>query len=564
MSTQLYDRLDAEVKGREWADGQAEMSMLAEIYEGKLPESLKAFFPKNQPRHLINMVKLAWNDLATQIGRVPEFRHDTLNDSDAELKRVGLLEKIAHSYLRDADPSAPMFMWQLAWWLIGVGRAVAIVKPDMERNRPIFDLKDPRTAYPRAKRMSGNAIMELADIIFKYEIPTKTAEAMGLRPRMVEVSRGFGHQVTWEKPDKTTIIEYVDDKRWTIVSDGGSVIDEEHNLGMVPAHVFQSFAPNQEWGLSLFKDQVSFMVAISRLMTQKLAFGDQLVNPMIWVKGHEGKLRIGPQTLNRLSPQGAMGIITPPQQLQVDQDIAILERFSRILNKNPESRSGEVQNRGTYTSAKTLEQLSEAIDSTIGQYWDIIGVGMAYLLKVAYKMEETIWPNMEKSITGNLGGKRFRDKYIPKKDIKGRYFVRVDYGFGIGGYQGFLMHLQAKDAGVMPKRQAMEAMPGISDVDEALRQIELEGMDEAGMVNFQTQASQGGLDQVVWAKMRTRMAKKRIPLAEVILEYETELQAQAQAAAGSEDVSALTTPPQEGAPGEAAPQPAGVNPGVLG
>lgn len=563
MSQQLYDRLDEEIRQRDWSEGQAEMTMLTDIYEGRLPESLAAFFPKKTPRHLVNMVKSAWNDLATQIGRVPEFRHDTLNDSDLELKKVGLLEKIAHSYLRDAMPSASMFMWQLAWYLIGLGRAVAIVRPDKEHGGPVFDLKDPRTAYPRAKKVSGTTIIELEDIMFKYVIPTKTAVAMGLEPRAREISRGFGSSVTFEIPDETQIIEMLDGETWILVSEGGTVMREDHNLGACPAYVFQSFAPNQQFGLSLFKDQVSFMVAISRLMTQKLAFGDQLVNPMIWVKGHEGKLEIGPRTMNRLSPQGAMGIISPPQQLQVDQDIAILERFSRILNKNPESRSGEVQSKGTYTSAKTLEQLSEAIDSVIGQYWDIISVGMQYLMKVAYMMDEKLWPDIEKSISGNKGGQRFLDKYTARKAINGRYFLRVDYGFGLGGYQGFLMHLQAKEAGVMPKRQAMEAMPGISDVDEALRQIELEGMDEAGMVNFQSQAAEGGLDQVVWAKMRERMASQRISLAQVILEYQNELVAQAQAAQGEGNTQALTTPPGSPAPGTETEQPPGISPSVF-
>ena len=560
MSKILYDQLDAEVKTRQWTEGQAEMDMLAEIYEGKLPESLKDFFPKNQPRHLVNMIKSAWNDLATQIGRIPEFRHDTLNDTDLELKRVGLLEKVAHNYLRTSDPSAPMFMWQLAWYLIGFGRAVAIVKPDHERGGPIFDLKDPRTAYPRAKRMSGNTIVELADIMFKYKIPTSTAKAMGLVTRQIEVKSRFGNDITYKDNDTTEVIEYIDDKKWLLVSDGGTIIRDDHNLGVVPAHVFQSFSPNQSWGLSLFKDQVSFMVAISRLMTQKLAFADQLVNPMIWVKGHEGKLQIGPRILNRLSDRGAMGVVAPPQNLQVDQDIAILERFSRIMNKNPESRSGEVQQKGTYTSAKTLEQLADAIDTVVGQYWDIIGVGLAHLVKVAYMMDEKLWAKEEKSITGNKGGQRYSDKYVPGTDIRGRYFIRVDYGFGIGGYQGFLMHLQAKEAKVMPKRVAMEAMPGASDVDEWLRQMELEGMDEAGLSNFMTLGAQGALDSVIWARMRNEMAKNRTPLADVVLMYEQELQAQAAQAQGEGNVDALTAPPgpEEAPIEEEAQQPPGV------
>lgn len=557
MSSELYSTLSQEIDQRDWSKGQSEMDLLSEIYEGRLPDSLSHFFPKGHPKHLVNLIRLAWNDLATQVGRVPEFRSDPKNDTALELKRAGLHEKIAHAYLRSASPSAPSFMWELAWSLIGYGRAIAIVLPNHETKMPELTLKDPRHAYPRAKKQSGNRILELADVIFKYEIPTATAEGMGLQ---VKESRDKFGNVT--RPEKTTVIEFVDDTQWLIVSDGGSVIREEHNLGVVPAHVFQSFSPNQEWGLSLFKDQVSFMVAISRLMSQKLAFADQLVNPMIWVKGHEGKIKVGPQVLNRLSSQGAMGVIAPPQNLQVDQDIQVLERFSRILSRNPELRTGEVQNKGSYTSAKTLEQLSEAIDSVVGQYWDIIGTGMAQLIKVCYIMDEKLWSDEQKSISGDIKGKRFLDGYVPSRDINNRHFIRVDYGFGIGGYQGFLMHLQAKDAGVMPRRHAVEAMPGISDVDEALRLIELENMDDAGMANFANMAAQGQLDSVLWAKLRKEMAENRVPLAEVILKYEREIREAAAEAAPSPDVQGAAPAAQGPAPQEA-PQPAGIAPGLL-
>lgn len=560
MSRELFKKLDGEIEQREWKNGQSEMDMLAEVYEGKLPDKFKGFFPRNHPRHLINMVKLAWNDLSTSVGRVPEFRADTRNDTNLELKKAGIQEKVAQMHLRNAEPSAPLFMWQLAWNLIGLGRAVAVVRPDSEKKTPVLSLKDPRTAYPRAKKQSGNIILELADIIFKYEIDSVQAEGMGLAA--AEENTGFGQPK--RNKDKTVVIEYLDDTQWLIVSEGGTVIREEHNLGHVPAAVFQSFSPNQEWGLSLFKDQVSFMVAISRLMSQKLAFADQLVHPMIWVKGHEGKIKIGPQTLNRLSAQGDMGIVSPPQNLQVDQDIAILERFSRILSRNPEARQGEVQSKGSYTSAKTLEQLSEAIDTVVGQYWDIISIGLQHLMKVCFTMDAALWPEEQKSL---LGEKTSDGKLLSYKpiDFQDRTFIRVDYGFGLGGYQGFLQHLQAKDAGTMSKRQAMEAMPGVSDVDEAMRQIELEQMDEAGIANFANLAAQGQLDQVTWAKMRKAMAENRTPLFEAILEYEQELRKAAEAAAPSPDVQGITAAGEpEALAAEAAPQPAGIAPGVFG
>jgi len=204
--------------------------------------------------------------------------------------------------------------------------------------------------------------------------------------------------------------------------------------------------------------------------------------------------------------------------------------------------------------------LSEAIDTVVGADWDILAPGLEKLISIMFEMDIKLWPNVEKTISGNIKGKNFLDSYVPAKDIGDRRKLRVDYGFGVGGYQGFLMHLQAKDAGTMSLRRAMEAMPGVSDVDEELRTIEIEAIDQAGMAMFQQQAAAGALDLRIWSTIRDEMAKKGMPLYKAIMKYEEELAAQAAAAQGTEQ-GALTAPEPEGAP-EEAPLP-GIPPQVL-
>jgi len=238
-----------------------------------------------------------------------------------------------------------------------------------------------------------------------------------------------------------------------------------------------------------------------------------------------------------------------------------MNQFSRILNKNPEVRQGEVASKGQYTSAKTLEQLADAIDTVVGSDWDVIGPGLEYLFKVAFTMDIKLWPNVEKTISGDMKGKRFLDTYVPIEDIGDRRSIRVDYGFGVGGYQGFLMHLQAKDAGVMSRRRAMEAMPGITDTAEEQNLIDIEAMDDAGKALFQQQAAQGALDLRLWMKLRKEMAEKGMPLHEAIEKYQAEIAAQAIASQGT-DQGALTAPMPEDMPPEEEELP-GIPPSVL-
>ena len=96
----------------------------------------------------------------------------------------------------------------------------------------------------------------------------------------------------------------------------------------------------------------------------------------------------------------------------------------------------------------------------------------------------------------------------------------------------------------MSLRRVMEAMPGVSDVDEELRTIELEGVDQAGMVMFQQQAAAGALDLTLWSKISMEMRKKGLPLYEAISKYQAEIAAQAVAAQG-QDQGALAAPEEE-------------------
>ena len=534
MSLEAYNRLASLVTQRDWSEGQAEIDEIADLYEGKLPERFSKYFPKSEPKHIINLVRLAHDDLATTIGRLPDLRGDPQDATNKELKRVGLLEDIGKDYMRISEPSGKQFMWQLAWWLL-VRQAVALIVPDGDKKKPKFVLRDPRTAYPGVKKRAGNQPLELSDIIFKYDVPSEEAKRLGFAPRTI--TNRFGETTV---DTKTTMIEMIDDEYWIVVSEGGTAKVSQHSLGKVPAFVFQDFSPNRTGGIGQFSDQISLMVAISRMITQKLAFADRLVYPVYWVKGHEGAIRMGPYVLNKLSPQGEMGVLGPPATLQADRDIQQLERFSRLLNRNTEVRQGEIQSKGSYTSAKTLEQLNEAIDTVVGRYWDIIGTGMEYLFECAFMMDEHLFDVPKPVRSGFYKGRPTTKTYVPSTDIDGHWHISVDYGFGIGGYQGFLQNLQAHEAGMISRRRVVESMPGVSDVDEELRTIELEKMDEAGMANFANQAAQGQLDQILWAKLRKEMARKGIALSEIILKYEEELKTQAQAAQEQGGAEALT------------------------
>ena len=380
MSKAIYDDLWREANRRSNETVKTNQNRMANLYRGKLPDEYEQYFPVGQPKNIIQLVKNAWNDLSSEVGRAPELVSPPLDESRTESKLAGLHERIGYYYLRNAEPTGKQFAWQLAWWLVGTGMAVGMVKPDMDKKMPVLTIRDPRTALPNLRTV-GNVPVEIYDILFNYEIPYNTAVEMGLaeKRRMPQGGPYEGDAI------KVKVLEFIDDQYHTLVSEQGMMMREEHGLGKVPAWVFQSFSPEEkDAGLSLFKDQVSLMVAVSMLITYKLAAADRNVNPIYWAKGHQGTIKIGPNVLNKLSTQGEIGRLDPPLIPQVDRDIQMLVSFSNILNKNPEVRQGQVDAKGAYVSAKTLQEMAESIDTTLDQYWDIQGPGMQHLLGLCY------------------------------------------------------------------------------------------------------------------------------------------------------------------------------------
>ena len=216
-ASETFKILDAEVHHRDWAEGQQAITRLAGVYEGELPSEYNKYFPKESPKHIVNMIRLAWDDLATSIGRLPEFRGEPLNQSNKEEKKVSKLEHIAHAYLRNSKPSGKLLMWETAWWLLA-SRAVMLVIPDHKTKMPRITVRDPKSAYPGVKELAGGQIIELSDIIFKYELDADVMQRMGLAVGTEEDS--FGRTVTKKKGQ---VIEYIDDQQWLICSDGGTV-----------------------------------------------------------------------------------------------------------------------------------------------------------------------------------------------------------------------------------------------------------------------------------------------------------------------------------------------------
>ena len=148
----LYAKLRTTVDTRRQAKKVEydDMYKLTEVYEGDLPAEYIKFFPKNTPRHEVNFIGLAWDDLAQTVARAPEIQVDPVNTSNLAVRKAEKLEHIVTGYFQNAAPFDSAFLYQNSFNLVGLGKFVAIVVPNKDSGTPTFEARDPRNCFPGA------------------------------------------------------------------------------------------------------------------------------------------------------------------------------------------------------------------------------------------------------------------------------------------------------------------------------------------------------------------------------------------------------------------------------
>lgn len=524
-----------------YAEAHMQMDELVGIYFGDLPREFGDLFHPDMHVYVVNMIRLAWDDLAAMSGKVFPIYVEPENDSAAARNRAEKLEKIAYGYNEAGrivgGISMNLLMKVISWWLVGVGNAVFMVLPSYDHKTPFFTFRDPRTYYPPigwtpyTQAAASDALfaypMPVAELKARY--PDKAGEISRTRARVFAPGSGPGsedsavvfvgeyyHRDTWQVAileDRTVILERSDD------GDPG-------HPGVVPVVPVGLYAPNMAKGRSLFADQVSIQAAISRMFSQKLEFYDRTLYPIIFHTPLEGKtIRIGPYATNvydttvpGVTPRA--DVIAPAQNVDADQTMAFAIGLTRMLNRNPETMQGF----GQADSAKALSELKAAVGQTIEQVlWPPLLEALPRLYALAATIDVRLWGDLQKRATGHRKNAAFSVTYRPNVDLRGHENdFRVEPGIGLAGYLGQLEIMQRVGAEMLSEDTALEQMPDIRNPQEEKRRIQGMRVEKLMFADLAGKAQMGLLIPGALAEIRRRVLASGEDLFDVIESMERE------------------------------------------
>lgn len=477
----------------EWDD-------LVGVYLGQLPPEFDDFFHEEMHRHIINMVRLSWDDLASMAGKVFPIYVDSDSDKAKAKDRAELQEKIGYGYNEagrivgaiDMD----LLMKIYAWWMVGVGEAVPMVLPDYDRHTPFFTFRDPRTYYPPVG-WSPFTQAPADDALFAYnitlgELKRRYPDRAGEIDRRLARSTSSRSVLTTTADSATLLMgEYYHADTWQVVTltDQMLVLErsddgDRGHPGLVPVTPMSLYSPAPR-ARSIFADQVSLQAAMARMFSQKLDYYDRTLYPMIFTSPLADKtVRVGPWAINEWDPtfqgQFKLEVVGPTNAIDSDQTQAFVMGLQRMLNRNPESFQGQAPG-GRADSAKAINTLRDAVTGTTirDMIWPPMLHSLPQLYAKAARLDITLWPNERKRAAGRRKNQVFKEHYRPKVQLEGREDdFKVEAGAGLGGYQGTLEIMQLVGAELMDEDTALEQLPDIRDAREAKRRIQLMRMEK--------------------------------------------------------------------------------------
>ncbi len=523
-----------------YGNDHAAMDRMVDVYFGGIPEEYSDFFHEDTHIHLVNNIRLAWDDLAWLAGKeFPIYVEPDSQKSKAK-QRAEKLEKIAYGWNNAARMSGGVsmkgLMKVLMWWLVGTANAVVMTLPDYHNKTPMFTFRDPRSHYPPVGWTPWNQT-QAEDALFVYqkslmqlkiEYPERRDEISQALKRNYSLGPGGGRSVKDEDDIHVWVGEYYHADCWAVgvISDANthaltlarSDTGDRGHPGVQPVVASGLYSPAGAKGRSLFADQISIQAAMARMFSQKLDYFDRTLYPLIFTTPLAGKtVKVGPYAVNEFDITSGqaprLDSVGPTNAIDADQTMQFALGLSRMLNRNPE----QMQGIGDADSAKALSELRKGVTDTIREgIWPAMVEVLPTLYARAAQMDVALWPNQTKSLTGKRKNQAFRISYRPMTDLKNReWSFDIEPGVGLAGYQGTLEILQLVGAELMSEDTALEQGEWAREPQEEKRKIQGNRSEKLMWADLGAKAAGGLLKSGAIAKLR-RMTQEGEDLFDAI------------------------------------------------
>lgn len=477
---------------RTFAARDQKMARVTAVRQGNISSLAPGLFPEAWPQPVVaNFVDIAARDLAEVIAPLPAVNcnpSDVVDDTSRT--RANKRTKIANFYMEASRLSTAMFAGADSY--LTYGFLPFRIEANLEENRPHIHVESPVGGYPEYDRW-GNVVaygkrwmMPAGTLAAQY--PEYTRQILGdggdSRDRMVELVR-------WSDADGTTMF---------LNSGSGLVLSYVRNpLGRCPVVVAaRPDISGQPQGQ--FDDVLWVQLARSYMAMLKLEAAHKAVEAPIALPQDVQHLPIGGNAVMRSANPEKIRRVSLDVPSTVFAEESALQSEMRLGSRYPEGRSGMTD--ASIITGKGVQALMGGFDTQVKTAQRILGESLQDAISMCFELDEKVWPEGKKTVSGVQHSQPYTLKYTPARDIKGDYTVDVEYGLlgGLDPNRALVWGLQARSDKLVSRSWMRRNLPVSLNVvaEEQLIDIE-DGRDAlkqaiAGYVQALPVMAQNGQD----------------------------------------------------------------------
>ncbi len=455
---------DMEVARTRLSARHAKMAEVKAVREGRWEEVAPGMFPVDLPEPMIaNFIDIAAQSTAEQVAPLPAFTCANPNMATEVARRAAdKRTKIMNYYIQHSRLGGRNV--QFADQLNTYAYAAYLADIDYEAELPcVYVLDTFNSLYALDRRdktvwFAQRFRRNLQELAWEYQ-------------DYAETWRGLTEK---RKKDVEVVAYYGADEDLIFVPECKLVLKRLANpLGRCRAVVVER-PKLGESPRGAYDDVVWVQMARTMMAQYTLKIAEDVANAPVFIPNDVQDFEIGPNAVMRSdTPEKARRLdLSVPQHPFVEMQS--LGQELRLGTRHPEARDGESD--ASIITGKGVQALMTGDTLRIKTLQGKIALALTDISEMLFELDQTLWPNKERSIFGLQDGAPFELKYTPAKDIAGNFTCSVSFGLtaGLDPNRALVFLLQLQTAGDLSQDTVMRQLPFDLDVTAEQKKINIE------------------------------------------------------------------------------------------
>lgn len=446
------------------------MQQVLLVRKGRMRDVYPDLFPDGPFENPIvaNMVDIAARDLAEVIAPLPAFNCNSPSMvSESARKKADKREEIVNGIVDYSDLQGQMF--NAADRYVTYGFVPAQIEIDPIDNMTRIRFLDSLGCYPVVDRF-GRVQM------FFQRIMKPTAELMNQYPELAHL--------IYDKNSPSSMMELIryHDKDQDVIflpSRNDLVLDRAPNpIGEVMVRIVQRPSIDGE-ARGQFDDVLAVQVAKARYALLSLEAATKAVQAPIAMPEDAKDLALGPDAIIRSSKPNEIRRVPLEIPAGAFAQQQVLEGELRLGSRYPESRTGNID--ASIVTGRGVQALMGGFDTQIKTAHAMFARAFVELIGLALKVEEKVFPDMDRELKGSRNGTPYSIKYRASRDINGDYTVDVQYGLmaGLDPNRALVFGLQARGDKLISRDFLRRQMPFSFNASQEEEKVDTEELRDA-------------------------------------------------------------------------------------